>query len=31
MDAMQTNKQNQVCKVSGGDSKQPMVHSSSVT
>lgn len=31
MDGMQNNKQNQICKVSGGDSKQAMMHSSSVT
>lgn len=31
MDGMQTNKQNQICKVFGGGSKQTMVHSSSVT
>lgn len=28
---MQVNKQNQICQVSGGESKQTMVHSSFVT
>lgn len=31
MDGMQANKQNQICQVSGGESKQNMVHSSFVT